>query len=106
MALVDLTFLSITYFVFLSFYRASKYKGSPLAFSPLNPGDWSMLTLILCVFIIEFCIHYIIESGSTIATYPLFKILSVPILGSIAGISLGRSICFFWKYKLATQDLR
>ena len=101
-------FLGITVGVSLGVIQVRKQniKTTPREKQIIIPGDWSMLVLILCVFFIEFCIHYIIESGSTIATHSIFKILSVQILGCIAGTSFGRSICFFWKYKLATKDLR
>lgn len=68
------------------------------------PRDWSMLMLIIGIFSIEFIIHYIIESGSKIALSPLFKTSSLLLLGMIACTSLGRTICFLWKYNIENKS--
>lgn len=63
------------------------------------PGDWSMLCLILAIFCVEFFIHYSIDAHWPMASMELFKLSSLILLGVIAGMSIGRTLNYFLKYK-------
>jgi hypothetical protein len=62
------------------------------------PGDFSMLILVLTIFLIEFYIRYAFDAHWMIADTLTFKLLSIIMLGNIMGITMGRNICYFYKY--------
>lgn len=67
------------------------------------PGDWSMLILILSIFLFEFFIHYSIDANWPISANSYFKMSSILILGVIAGMSSGRAANYFYKYKASSS---
>ncbi len=68
------------------------------------PGDWSMLVLILAIFGFEFFVHFSIDSGWTIVSTITFKWVSLIMLGVIAGMSIGRTLDYFLKYKKSPSE--
>ncbi|OGT38285.1 MAG: hypothetical protein A3F12_05240 [Gammaproteobacteria bacterium RIFCSPHIGHO2_12_FULL_38_14] len=68
------------------------------------PGDWSMLCLILAIFGFEFFVHYSIDAQWALASTLLFKSTSLIILGVIAGMSSGRTLNYFLKYKTSISE--
>jgi hypothetical protein len=65
------------------------------------PGDISMLIMVMTIFCIEFFIHYSIEAHWTIAHSPLFKALAMILTGSVVGVSMGKNVTYFLKYRQA-----
>lgn len=68
------------------------------------PGDWSMLVLILSIFLFEFFIHYSIESHLAYSSNMIFVNSSISIFGLIAGLSIGRTWVYFNKYKTTQSE--
>lgn len=69
------------------------------------PGDISMLIMIITIFCIEFFIHYSIDAHWTIAASPLFKALAIILTGSVVGVSIGKNLTYFLKYRRAESTL-
>lgn len=67
------------------------------------PGDITMLILVLCIFFIEFFIHYAVESHQSIAGFVAFRFCAVTLSGLITGITIGRNTTYFLKYIRATS---
>jgi hypothetical protein len=68
------------------------------------PGDWSMLCLIIVIFGFEFFVHYSIAAQWAMASTQLFKSLCLIILGVIAGMSVGRTLNYFYKYRTSVSE--
>lgn len=68
------------------------------------PGDWSMLVLIMTIFGFEFFIHYSIEMQWKFSATQVFQVISLIVFGMIVGMSVGRTVSYFCKYKKAISE--
>lgn len=65
------------------------------------PGNISMLVMVMSIFMIEFFIHYAFEANWPIAQLSFAKYFAVCLSGLVVGVSIGRNITYFFKYKSA-----
>lgn len=65
------------------------------------PGDFFMLLMVMTIFAIEFFIHYAIEAHLAISQQDLFNYIAVILSGLIVGLSIGRCLTYFIKYRNA-----
>ncbi len=67
------------------------------------PGDISMLIMVMSIFCIEFFIHYSIEAHWAIAHSSFFKALAIILTGSVVGVSIGKNVTYFIRYRRAAS---
>ncbi|MDF2529902.1 MAG: hypothetical protein K0Q57_782, partial [Gammaproteobacteria bacterium] len=60
------------------------------------PGDWSMLALIMLIFVVEFAINATEASGPSTTWW--FGPLALSISGLITGMALGRNGIYLYRY--------
>ncbi len=68
------------------------------------PGDWTILILIMVIFLIQFSIHYLlaIDPSLTNKTSTVAFILGVS--GLTTGLVIGRNLTYFYKYTKAPHE--
>lgn len=68
------------------------------------PGDWTMLLLIMGIFVVEYMINYLQAVSSPIAQSALFPIVTIIITSLITGMTIGRNGTYFYLFLSAPHD--
>lgn len=68
------------------------------------PGDWTILILIMVIFIVQFAIHYLLASDPSLEQNHFSMGLIMMISGATTGLVVGRNLAYLHKYNIALHE--
>jgi len=68
------------------------------------PGDWTILVLILIIFIIQFAVHYILAADPSLSRSGGVMALILFISGAATWVVVGRNLTYFYKFTKAHHE--